>query len=303
MNKEFWIRAEDGVEIYVKKWTKKNKQPKAIVQLAHGMMEHIQRYDEFASFLVNNEIAVYGNDHRGHGKTGRKQGLLGYLSEQDGFKKATHDLYEVTKVIKETYPETPIFLLGHSMGSFLVRKYIQTNSAFVQGVILSGTGFYPSYLMNVGSFLAQILPPKEKSHILDFLAFGQNNRKINNKKTTFDWLSRDEQAVQLYIDDPNTGFIPTARFFYDLMEGLKTIHNQQRNLLINKDLPLFFISGDADPVGDYSKGIWKTAHLYKGAGMNNIKVMLFEEGRHELLSELNKVEVYDTIYNWIRVNI
>src|SRR5699024_1929133 len=140
------------------------------------------------------------------------QGLIGYLSDQDGFSKTASDLYEVTKIIKQTYPSTPLFLFGHSMGSFLVREYIQTHSHIINGVILSGTGYYPSYITKVGSFLARMLPPKEKSHVMNFLAFGQNNRKISNKKSSFDWLSRYEQAVQAYIDDPETGFIPTARF-------------------------------------------------------------------------------------------
>lgn len=303
MRTEFWIESADDVEIYVRKWVNENKQPKAIVQLAHGMMEHIDRYDDFASYLVDNDIFVYGNDHRGHGKTGKKQGLVGYLSDQDGFAKTANDLYKVTKVIKKAYPATPLILFGHSMGSFLVRQYIQSHSDLIDGVILSGTGYFPTYVTKAGSLLARRLPPKEKSHMMNFLAFGLNNRKVNNKKTEFDWLTRDDKAVQTYIDDPRTGFIPTARFFYDLMEGLQTIHDSKLNQCIQKDLPMLLISGDADPVGDYAKGIWKTARLYEQIGMNHIKVMLFPEARHELLSELNKEEVYQAVDDWINLHM
>lgn len=296
---EFWLTTEDQVDVYVKKWFKKGREPKAIVQLAHGMMEHINRYDEFATFLVKNDIVVYGNDHRGHGKTGAKQGLIGFLAESDGFSKTTNDLYEITKLIKKDYPSVPLFLFGHSMGSFLVREYIQKYSNMVDGVILSGTGYYPSAIIEGGKLLARTLPPKEESHLMDYLSFGQNNRKIKEKKTKFDWLSRDDQSVQAYIDDSQTGFVATARFFYDLMTGLGMIHNTEHNRLIRGDLPMLLISGDADPVGDYSKGIWKTADLYKRAGLNNFSVMLFNDARHELLNELNKEEVYQALYQWI----
>lgn len=303
MEKEFTVKMTDGIDIYVKKWYQSEGKPTAIVQLAHGMMEHINRYNEFATYLSENNIFVYGNDHRGHGQTGSKQNQFGYLADEHGFKRATDDVYEVTTEIKKVYPNIPLFLFGHSMGSFLARKYIQTYSHHIDGAILSGTGYFP-YLMTItAKSLASILPPKEKSHIMNFLAFGQYNKKIDNPKTKFDWLTRDEQAVQAYIDDPYTGFIPTSRFFYDLMSGIQIIQKQSLNKRIPKELPMCFISGDDDPVGNYAKGVWRAAHLYEQIGMKDIQVRLFDKGRHELLSELNKDEVYLVVYEWIKNKI
>lgn len=299
LEKDFWISMPDEVNVYVKKWYQADQQPKAIVQLSHGMVEHIQRYDDFAQFLVTNNIFVYGNDHRGHGKTGERQGQLGYFSDHDGFKKVAEDLHEITQIIKEKYPTVPLFLFGHSMGSFLARKYIQSYSHEIDGVILSGTGFFPSFTTKLGKSLARLLPAEKESHVMNHIAFGSYQTKIKNVQTDFDWLTRDRQAVQTYLDDPSTGYVPTARFFYDLMDGLGTIHRKKANETIRKDLPILFMSGEADPVGDYSKGIWKVANLYHQMGIKHIKVMLYIEGRHELLNELNKTEVYEQTFEWM----
>ncbi|PAV28618.1 lysophospholipase [Virgibacillus profundi] len=302
MEKTFWMKMDDDVEIYVKKWFTSVEKPKAIVQLSHGMVEHINRYKEFAEHLLEKDIFVYGNDHRGHGNTGEKQGLLGYFAAEDGFTKTTEDLYAITKQIKLDHPHTPIFLMGHSMGSFMVRNYLQEYSGAIDGAILSGTGYFPKLKSLAGKKLAEILPPRKESKLMNSLAFGTYNKKIKQKNTGFDWLSGDEKAVQIYIDDPHTGFIPTSRFFYDLMSGLITMNNQKLNHSIRNDLPLLIISGDADPVGNYSKGIWKTANLYEKIGLENITTMLFTDGRHELLNELNKDEVYTAIYRWMENN-
>ncbi|WP_373893298.1 lysophospholipase [Virgibacillus sp. CBA3643] len=300
MEKEFWLTMKDDVEVYVKKWYSSIEKPKAIVQLSHGMVEHINRYNTFAEYLVAHNIFVYGNDHRGHGKTGDKQGLLGYFAAEDGFAKTAADLRIITEQIKQDHPNTPIFLFGHSMGSFLAREYIQQGSHLINGVILSGTGYYPKITAKTGQQLAAMMPPKEESKFMNTLVFGANNKKIPNKRTSVDWLSKDEEVVEDYMDDPYTAFIPTGRFFYDLTSGLLGIHNQKRNHSIQKDLPMLLISGDADPIGDYGKGIWKTARLYGKAGLEAVMVMLFTDGRHEILHEVNKEEVYAAINNWVQ---
>src|SRR5690625_489175 len=299
MEKEFWVSTSDHTDVYVKKWFKTEVKPKAIVQLSHGMIEHIQRYHDFSTFLLENDIFVYGNDHRGHGKTGGQQGQLGYFSDRNGFTNVMEDIHEITKIIKSEYPKTPLILFGHSMGSFLARHYIQFYSTDIDGLVLSGTGFFPTITNISGRALASILPAKKKSSLMNTLAFGTYNKKIVNKKTNFDWLTRHEESVTKYIDDPQTGYIPTARFFYDLMDGLDKIHKKNLNKNIRKDLPILLISGEADPVGNYSKGVWKVAKIYNQIGLDNVKTVLFEGARHELLHEINKEEVYSTIYNWV----
>lgn len=299
MIKEEWLQLPDKTEIYLKKWYDPNQEPKAIIQLAHGMVEHINRYHDFAEQLVERGFYVYGNDHRGHGKTGERQGFLGYFADENGFFKVADDLAEITRTIQATYPSVPIILFGHSMGSFLVRSYIQQHSHAIHGAILSGTGYFPSIQSYAGKLLAKLQPAKEPSKVMYKLTFGRYNKRISDRQTEMDWLTRNETAIQDYERDPFTGFTPTARFFYDLLSGLLAIQRHDWNMSIRKDLPLLLVSGDQDPVGHYGSGVWKTAHLYDKAGLENVLTMLFEDGRHELLFELNKEEVYDAIEKWI----
>lgn len=298
MKTSFWITMEDGVEVYIKKWYTADKQPNTIVQLAHGMIEHIERYNDFANFLLK---FVYGNDHRGHGQTGERQGLMGYLADNDGFQRTPEDLYVISGKIQSEYPGTPIILFGHSMGSFLVRHYIQNYSETVDGAILSGTGYTPGWKLFLARQIARTLPPKEESKLMNSLVFANYNKKIKGNKTAFDWLSRDEETIGKYIEDQHTGFIPTAHFFHDLMTGINLIQSGRLNQRIRSDLPLLFISGEEDPVGDYGKGVWKAAGLYHNAGLRDITTMLFPEKRHELLNEINHSDVYAAIYQWIRM--
>lgn len=302
MEEHFWMAAEDGTEIFVRKWGAPKDKPKAVIQLSHGMMEHSGRYAEFAEYLVGLGYAVYGNDHRGHGKTGEKQGLLGYFGDEQGFMKTVGDLYGINRQIENDFPGTPVFLFGHSMGSFLSRIYIQKYSGTVAGTILSGTASYPMVTALAGKTLASLLPPKKESRLMNKLAFGSNNRRVTSKKNGFSWLSRDEREIEQYIDDPFTGFVPTSRFFYDLLSGIGTMQHKEGNRNIRKDLPLLLISGDADPVGDYGKGVWKAADGFQKAGLLDITVLLYADGRHEILHEINKDEAFRAIGNWISEN-
>ncbi|HEY4602123.1 MAG TPA: lysophospholipase [Cerasibacillus sp.] len=298
MRESLWIEAEDETAIHVMKWTKETT-PRAIVQLSHGMVEHIERYDELARFFVKHDLYVYGNDHRGHGQTGEHQGKLGFFAERHGFDKVTHDLYMVTQQIKLDYPETPIILLGHSMGSFLARKYIQLYSQEIVAVVLSGTTYASPVEIFFGKQAANVTDPFQKAPYLNQLIFGLNNRKVIEPLTDFDWLTGDRESVQTYIADPLCGFVPTGQFFRDLFSGLADIHNQAKNSHIPCDLPMLFISGEQDPVGKYGKNIWKAANVYKELGMSNIMVALFHEGRHELFHEINKQDVFQFVYKWI----
>ncbi|WP_017755150.1 alpha/beta hydrolase [Calidifontibacillus oryziterrae] len=298
-----WLTMSDGEEIYIKSWFEDDIIPKAIVQLSHGMAEHIERYEAFANELVENHIFVYGNDHRGHGKTGEKQGLLGFFAEKNGFERAVEDLNEVNQFIKDKHPDIPIFLLGHSMGSFLVRRYIQRFQDNVNGAIISGTAGNPGFLGKIGKQIAKAqirkLGKKEKSPLLNKMTFGNYNKKIANVETEFDWLSRDRNEVKKYNDDPLCGFIPTAGFFYDLLTGLEIIHQDNEVKNINKQLPILFFSGEHDPVGNHTKGVVEVIKQYKNHGIQHIEYIFYKEGRHEMLNEVNRVEVTGHIINWI----
>lgn len=299
MEQSFWLESNDHSEFYVRYWGKEIGQPKGIIQIAHGMVEHIGRYDAFATYLNEQGFIVYGNDHRGHGNTGDKQGLLGFFADEKGFELIVEDMFLLTRYIQKEHPHLPIFIFGHSMGSFVTRNYLQTYSSEPAGVILSGTGYFPKLTSLTGKTIASILPPKKESRLMNMLTFANYNKNIKNKLTSFDWLSRDKEIVDDYMRDPFTGYIPTGRFFVDLLSGILMMQDKKRNRDINKDLPILFISGEDDPVGNYGRGVFQAAEIYTQAGLDNIAVMLFSESRHELLHEHNKEEVYELIKQWL----
>ncbi|HEU5138580.1 MAG TPA: alpha/beta hydrolase [Bacillales bacterium] len=299
----FTFSSVDGTEISSRKWLP-DGQTVGVVQIAHGMAEHSARYDEFAAALVDEGYAVYANDHRGHGETAGKEENLGYFADENGWELVVDDLHELTKIAKEEQPGVPVFLFGHSMGSFLSRRYIQKYGTELAGVVLSGTGADQGVLSSVAIGIAKREIKKHgkkaRSERLTRLSFGNYNKSFEPKRTDFDWLSRDENAVDQYIKDPFCGGMATAGFYYDMLTGLKMLDKPERLKQMPKDLPVFFISGDKDPVGNNTKGVFKVANHLKKAGVKDIDVKFYKDGRHEMLNELNREEVYQDIIRWLR---
>ncbi|WP_419961846.1 alpha/beta hydrolase [Psychrobacillus sp. BM2] len=273
------------------------------VHLLHGMEEHIGRYDDFATFLMSKGFVVTGHDHRGHGITAEKNGQYGYFADKLGFERVTEDVREVLLHVRENLGDIPLILFGHSMGSFIARRYMQKYSDSLTKIILSGTTFNPGLMGDAGRLLSKftsaVKSPTAKATVLNNMAFGGFNKQITNPKTPFDWLSTDENEVQKYIEDPLCGNIPTNRFFIDLFDGLKIIHQDKENNHIKKDLPVLVISGAKDPVGKDGKDIFKVANGLKSVGMTNVTVHLVEDARHEILNEVNKLQTYEIIANWM----
>ncbi|MDR4887287.1 alpha/beta hydrolase [Fredinandcohnia sp. QZ13] len=304
---DFTFLTDDGVTIYCKKWESPEVTSKGIVQIAHGMAEHIERYDLFANTLAKEGYIVYGNDHRGHGKTGTNAELIGFFADENGFDRVVEDMIQLTEIIIKNHPNIPTFLLGHSMGSFLSRRYIQTHGDELAGVILSGTGGDPGLIGKVGLGIAKFemkrKGKKTKSPLMKKLTFGSYNKHFRPNRTEFDWLSRDDKEVDKYIADSLCGGIFTAGFFYDLVSGVAKVNNHSANQHIPKGLPMYFIAGDKDPVGNYSKGVLQAANMYKNLEMKDVTVQLYENSRHEILNEINKEEVYKDVINWLNMHI
>ncbi|MCH1624068.1 alpha/beta hydrolase [Ferdinandcohnia quinoae] len=302
----FTYQTDDDIEIYVRKWIAEEK-PRAIVQIAHGMAEHIERYDEFAKVLVSKGIYVFGNDHRGHGKTAELNKVSGYFSDEQGFEKVANDMYTLTSMIEKEYPDVPIFLFGHSMGSFLTRRYIQLHGSRLTGAIICGTGGDPGFIGKIGRLIARREAKKHgritPSPKLNNLVFGNYNKVFRPNRTEFDWLSRDKHEVDKYVEDPSCGGIFTTGFFNDLLEGLAVINDPKNLQLTPTDLPLFFISGSTDPVGNHTKGVLQAYQAYKRVGMKDISYKFYEGARHELLNETNKEEVYVDVIKWIQSHL
>ena len=273
------------------------------IHLLHGMAEQISRYEEFAKFLASKGYVVSGHDHRGHGKTAEMNGKLGYFSDENGFERVVEDAYDSIASIRKQHPTPRFILLGHSMGSFIARRYIQLHGSEVDLVILVGTGSDPGPTRLLATALAK-LAGKTKgldvpNHLLNKLAFGSFNKKIDKPVTKFDWLSRNSTVVQAYIEDPYCGFVPTSGFFIDLFDGIGIINAADEISKVPKTLPILLVSGSDDPVGDYGKGVLKVAKEYDAAGVNDVLVKLFEGGRHEVLQELNNKQVFEFISDWI----
>ncbi|MEQ8198032.1 MAG: alpha/beta hydrolase [Clostridiaceae bacterium] len=274
---------------------------RAIIQIAHGMAEHAERYEDFAEILVDNGYGVYINDHEGHGKTAVCQEELGHFTE-NGFNNCVENLFLLTQIIKHDNPGIPVILLGHSMGSHLAQGYITRFGTEIGGCILSGSsGKSMLYKLAsiVSSAVVKIQGTNTRSSFMNSLVFGMFNRGFKQSRTDFDWLSRDEEEVDIYVNDPLCGFICTAGFYYEYFKELASLHNNARIKNIPHDLPVYIFSGEKDPVGGYVKGVMKLIKMYKKSGINNIQYKLYPEGRHVMLKETNRDEVINDILKWL----
>jgi alpha-beta hydrolase superfamily lysophospholipase len=282
-------------ELYVRVWEPEN-QPKAVLQIVHGMAEHIERYDRFARYLNQNSILVVGADNASHGKSISKDGIRGYFGAEHGWNSLIQDIQSVHSIIKQSYCGLPCILFGHSMGSFLARSYAARHGDDLDGFIFCGTaGKNPA--LPVAKLLARCEIRKNgastPSRLLDKLSFGAYNNAFKPNRTPFDWLSRDEAEVDKYVDDPACGFVFTAAGFRDLFDGLGEVSGPQWARRVPKR-PILLIAGDADPVGANGKGV-KQVEAWLVQSGHRVKCILYPGARHELLNETNREQVSDDV--------
>lgn len=277
-------------------------QPRGLVQISHGMAEHIGRYDEFMRYLCVQGYVVVGNDHIGHGHTAANSSWLGHLAHQKGFDCLVTDLHQLSQYVRGLYPGLPQVLLGHSMGSFAARLYASRYGKELAGLVLSGTGG-GNHLLPWAVLIKRMAGSRggnKPSRLLDKLAFGGFNRGIRKPKTPYDWLSRDAAAVASYITDPYCGFVFSASAFGDLFTGIYWANHRAWYLAVPKALPILLLSGDQDPVGDYGKGVRKVYEGLRRAGVQDVRLKLYPAGRHEMLNELNRQQVYEEIGGFVQ---
>jgi len=277
------------------------KKPRAVVVLAHGMAETILRYQEFAEFLVANGMVVYGYSHRGHFETAGSIERLGYIG-RDGWRKMAADLRQVLSMAKADCPHVPVFLFGHSMGSYVVRTYLLDHPHEVDGIVLSGTGYPQRIELQAAALvgqLEQLMHGDRPSKLLDKLSFGTYNKAFAPAKTPFDWLTSDPTQVEAYVDDPWCGRVFPASFFTDMTKGLlETLHGKRAKLNVTRPIPMLLMSGTLDPVGQMGAGVRKSATLYETAGYH-VTLKLYEGGRHEMLNEVNRQQVFEDVLAWL----
>lgn len=283
----------------------KVEHPKLQVHIIHGMSEHSGRYNHFANWLNSKGIRVVCSDLRGHGKTAGEIKNVGFFDDNDGWNKVVKDLKLINDKIKEEY-SIPLIIIGHSLGSLLGRSLAINYQNSADAFIFSATSDHPGLKGFIGKPLAKLcsllLGKKKQSKLLDFLTHGDFNKKIKNNKTKKDWLSRDNSVVENYMNDPYCMQIFSNQFFTDLAYGVIEVNKRKEISKMNINSPILLLSGQMDPVGNYGKGVINISEKFKKENIKNVTVKLFDEGRHEMLNETNKTEVYNYIYNWL-INI
>jgi alpha-beta hydrolase superfamily lysophospholipase len=299
MKKYFSYPSANGEHaIHAAQWIPNEIPVKAVLQIAHGMAEHIERYDDFAQYMAMHRIAVYANDHAGHGKSLNAGGNTGQFGTRKGFAHVVEDMYTLTMKAREDYPHLPVFLLGHSMGSFLTREYISHYGNLLSGCILMGTGSGSPFIW-FPLFLSQLGRRTARAKRIDRFIFGNYNRKIKDSKHPHDWLSQNKENIQQYIADPLSGFIFTNGAFQAFLSLIKKVTANSWFDKVPSTLPLLLISGAEDPVGNYGKGVEKTYRKLQKRGLKNISLKLYPDMRHEILQETDKAQVYQFIWEWV----
>ena len=303
IEKTFEFEANQNAQIFVRKWMPETTDIKGVLQIAHGMQEHSKRYTEFGEYMTNKGYVVYINDHRGHGQTAKTIDKLGFFAEKNGWNLIVEDQFILSKKIKEEYPDVPLFLLGHSMGSFIARIYATLYKNEIDGLIISGTNKKPATLLQFGKLMSNaqglFKGKKAKSFLLTGMSFKGNNDRFKPTKTAFDWLSKDHERNLNYKNDKFCGTIFSNRFFYDMFSMLLYLNSKKSYQETPTDLPLLIFSGSMDPVGDYGKEVKLVYNNYKNIGVKDIKLKLYDEGRHEMLNETNRTEVFEDIFKWL----
>lgn len=298
-----WVEMRDGTKVYSRAYTQATN-PKARVHIIHGLAEHSRRYDRFAKYLQSQGYVVTLHDQRGHGKTAIENGnTYGYLGQSATFDQLVDDTFEVNQAYQQQNPDLPLVLLGHSMGSFVARRYIQLYGSTLSGVVLSGTGSNSELTAHAAIALAAYredkYPEEQPDELLNSLVFGNYSKQFPDEGE-FSWLSRDTVSVSDYGEDEACGFVPTAQMFRVVLEGMNSIEAPEFLLNIPNELPILLISGTDDLVGNRAKGVWKVAKQFDKANQRQVTVQLFEGGRHEMLQETNYKQVYTTIVEWMK---
>lgn len=303
---EFTYDAADGTRIFAYKWA--NDNPKAVVQIAHGAIEHAMRYDDFANALVNQGFTVYASDHRGHGKTADGAENVAYFSDKDGgFSMAVDDMYALTTQIKQENEGLPVFLLGHSMGSLMSRVYASRYGKELDGLVLTGTGRTSSVLISIVQALAKRDMKKNgrkhKSPFLHSLVFGTLNRPFKGK-TGSEFICTDEKVVDAYAADELCGNTATGEFVYELLWGTRQASAKETFEKYPIDLPLFIGSGEFDTVGGSKlKAVKKDVADFEKAGVKDLTFKKYDGMRHEILNEKDKQTVYQDIIGWLEKRV
>ncbi len=275
--------------------------PRGVVQIVHGMVEYIDRYDEFATYLADHGLIVCGHDHIGHGRTAGSPDNYGYFGEKDGDRFLVKDVELLRQILRKKYPSLPYIIMGHSMGSFVTRAYVATHPDAVDAVILSGTagGGKPfglaKFLCNT---VALFRGKRHRSNFIKNLAFGGYNKRFEGN-TGSEWVTNDPERLTAYVSDPRSSFTFTVQGYHDLFTLLSYVNSDKWYSDMPKNLPILFFAGSEDPVGNYSSGVLEVADRLRDLDVSDITVKIYEGERHEVLNGLKREECYSDVLDWL----
>lgn len=301
-----FLSADKKTTIHGMKWLPDRECTKAVLQITHGMQEYIGRYTEFAQFLAGKGIAAVGHDHLGHGDSVASPSEYGYFTDSRPSDTLIKDMHTVRKQIQKEYKDLPYFMLGHSMGSYMLRKYITKYSKGLAGAVIVGTGSMPDGLMILGMGICRFLAGRYgwnyRSRLVKSLSFLGPYRRydVTGRDIRRNWLTRDLEIAKRFYRDPKCTFDFTVNGYFGLMQAVYYDNQPKYIEEIRKSLPLFLVSGDADPVGDMGRGVKKVYRQYKRAGISDVSMKLYQGGRHEILNETDRDLVYEDIYGWLQ---
>ena len=301
--KEISFPSTDGIHtIHAEIYYPQKKAPVGIVQIAHGMVDYVERYKPLADFLTGEGYIVAGNDHLGHGKSVFSHDELGYFAKKGGCDFVISDLYEMNKILRSNYKDLPVILLGHSMGSFIARLYANKYPHSISGLIIHGTAG-PNPVLPFGKTLAALISffrgEFHRSKMLKNLSTGVYNKRFPKEEGTNAWLTRKTEAVIDKDKDARGGFSFTASGYRDLFRFLGRSNSKEWFKSFPKTMPTLVVSGDADPVGNFGKGV---SYVYKKlliSGAERVELKLYEGARHELFNETNADEIFRDLLKWI----
>ncbi len=308
MRDEFYFPSKDGnTEIHTIEW-KPVGEVRAVLQICHGMVEYIRRYDEFAQFLCREGYYVVGNDHLGHGKSIQAKSEYGFFNEKYGNACVLGDMHTLRQRTEKKYPGVPYFMLGHSMGSSLLRQYIQMYGNGLSGAVLMGTvADHKKAALLFGKRLCRVMAAFRgwhyRSKMVDNLVLGAYNKKFKPARTRADWITSDNENLDMYVADPLCSFMSTVNAYYNVFSGMIGIQRKESVYMIPKGLPVLFVSGADDPVGEFGKGVRKIYEKYRAAGIRDVTLRLYTGDRHEILNETDRDQVYKDLLGWFEKHI
>ncbi len=303
MLEEFTIDSRDmKTKLHAYQWTPKGE-VKAVLIMVHGMAEHMMRYAEFAEYLNAKGIVAAGIDLLGHGKSVRDKEDFGYFCERDAATVVVRDVHRLKKTVQEKYPGIPVYLLGHSMGSFIARCYIERYGTGIGGVILLGGNEQPRSAAVFGrvwiSLMAKIKGWRYRSPMITKKVFGSYLDRVGNPSSRNDWIVKRREAIETYEKDPLSGFVFTLNGYDALFTLTLRAGDPKETKKIPKDLKIYIMSGSEDPVGEYGAGVKRMADLYRGLGIRSVKMELIEGDRHELHHEEDRFETFEKVADFV----